>query len=180
MRILGIDPGLLRTGYGVIEALGNGVSLREGGTLQGGPPSIAIEERLASLYRGLEEVLAEHQPQALALEELYSHYAHPTTAVIMGHARGVICLAAAHKGVPVFSYAATQVKHSLVGSGRATKAQVQRAIQARLSLAQLPEPNDVADALALALCHWQVSKVAGMTSEALARIQQRSHSRGGR
>ena len=169
MNILGVDPGLGSTGYGVIVALGNRVSLREGGTIQSGSSSIALEKRLATLYEGIREVLSEHDPQAMALEEVYSHYEHPATAVIMGHARGVISLAAAHSGVPVFSYASTQVKHSLVGSGRATKAQVQRAIQARLSLPKLPEPNDVADALALAICHWQMSKGAEMTLKALRR-----------
>jgi crossover junction endodeoxyribonuclease RuvC len=173
MRILGVDPGLLRTGYGVIEALGQRVSLMEGGIIQGGPSSVAMEERLSTLYDGLREVLAEYTPQAMAIEELYSHYAHPTTSVIMGHARGVLCLAAAQAGIPVFNYASTRVKHSLAGSGRAPKEQVQRAIQARLRLSQLPEPNDVADALALALCHWQVSKVTDITTEALARARGR-------
>jgi len=173
MRILGVDPGLLRTGYGVVEALGSSVSLREGGFIQGGPPSVAMEERLVSLYDGLREVLTEHTPQVMALEELYTHYAHPSTAVIMGHARGVICLAAAQAGIPVFSYASTQVKQSLAGSGRATKAQMQRAIQSRLGLPALPEPHDVADALALALCHWQVSKATNMIAQALERTRKR-------
>jgi crossover junction endodeoxyribonuclease RuvC len=173
MRILGVDPGILRTGYGVIEVAGNRVSLREGGTIPGGSPSAAIEERLAALYDGVSEMLGEHQPQSLALEELYSHYAHPTTAIIMGHARGVICLAAAHARIPVFNYPATQVKHSLTGSGRAIKAQVQRAIQARLGLPHLPEPNDVADALALALCHWQMSAGTDQVLKALENTRKR-------
>jgi crossover junction endodeoxyribonuclease RuvC len=122
---------------------------------------------LVTLYEGIREVVAEYNPEALALEELYSHYAHPITAVLMGHARGVVCLAAAQSGIPVFDYASTKVKHSMVGSGRASKAQVQRAVQARLNLSQVPEPNDVADALALALCHWQMAKVAEMTLQGL-------------
>ena len=120
-----------------------------------------------ALYDGIKEVVAEYNPDALALEELYSHYAYPSTAVHMGHARGVVCLAAAQSGIRVFNYASTQVKHSMVGSGRASKAQMQRAIQARLNLAQVPEPNDVADALALALCHWQVAVAAEMTFQGL-------------
>ncbi|MBI4282507.1 MAG: crossover junction endodeoxyribonuclease RuvC [Chloroflexi bacterium] len=165
--ILGVDPGLLRMGYGVIEAQGSNARLMEGGIIQGGPSSTPLEERLVTLYDGIREVIAEYTPRALALEKLYSHYAHPTTAVLMGHARGLVCLAAAQKVIPVFNYASTQVKHSMVGSGRASKAQVQRAIQTRLSLSQLPEPNDVADALALALCHWQMARTAEMTLQGL-------------
>jgi len=90
----------------------------------------------------------------MAIEELYSHYARPRTAILMGHARGVICLAAAQAGIPVKHYAATQIKRILTGSGRAPKSQVQRAIQRELSLPALPEPPDVADALAAALCHY--------------------------
>jgi crossover junction endodeoxyribonuclease RuvC len=89
----------------------------------------------------------------MAIEELYSHYRQPRTALLMGHARGVICLAAAQAGIPVIHYPATQIKRVLTGSGRAPKSQVQRAIQHELGLAELPEPPDVADALAIALCH---------------------------
>ncbi|MFH1559872.1 MAG: crossover junction endodeoxyribonuclease RuvC [Chloroflexota bacterium] len=162
MILLGVDPGLLRMGYGVIEAQGSKVRLREGGTIQGGPASTPLEKRLVTLYDGIREVMVEYSPEAVALEDVYSHYAYPSTAVLMGHARGVVCLMAAQRGIPVFNYASTQVKHSMVGSGRASKAQVQRAIQARLNLSQVPEPNDVADALALALCHWQMARAAEM------------------
>ena len=90
----------------------------------------------------------------MALEELYSHYDRPRTAILMGHARGVICLAAAKADIPVVHYAATQIKRILTGSGRAPKGQVQRAIQRELALSAPPEPPDVADALAAALCHY--------------------------
>jgi crossover junction endodeoxyribonuclease RuvC len=89
----------------------------------------------------------------MALEELYSHYSRPKTAILMGHARGVICLAAAQAGVPVIPYSATRIKRIVTGSGRASKAQVQRAVQSELRLDTLPDPPDVADALAIALCH---------------------------
>jgi len=154
-------------GYGVIEARGASVRLKEGGIIQGGPSSIPIEERLFTLYEGVSEVVAEYCPEVLALEQIYSHYAYPNTAVLMGHARGVVCLAAAQRGIPVFNYASTQVKHSLAGSGRASKVQVQRAISARLNLTQVPEPNDVADALALALCHWQITGATDKTLQGL-------------
>ena len=93
------------------------------------------------------------KPDALSLEELYSHYERPRTAILMGHARGVICLAAAQAKIPVRSYSATQVKRLLTGNGRAPKSQVQQAICQEFSLAAPPEPPDVADAMAIALCH---------------------------
>jgi crossover junction endodeoxyribonuclease RuvC len=157
MILLGVDPGLLRMGYGVIENQGSDVRLKEGGIIQGGPSSTPLEERLITLYNGINEVIAEYAPEVMALEEIYSHYAYPNTAILMGHARGVVCLAAAQNGMPVFNYAATMVKNSLTGSGRASKMQVQKAVTARLNLSQIPEPNDVADALALAICHWQIA-----------------------
>ncbi len=89
----------------------------------------------------------------MAIEQLYSHYERPRTAILMGHARGVLFLAGAHNSLEVFSYAATQVKKLLTGNGRAPKDQMQRAIQMQLSLKEPPDPPDVADALAIALCH---------------------------
>ena len=97
-------------------------------------------------------ILNEHHPEVVAVEQLYSHYNHPRTAILMGHARGVILLAAARLGIEVRSYSATRIKRYLTGNGRASKTQVQRAIQVTLSLSSLPEPADVADALAIALC----------------------------
>lgn len=166
MSILGVDPGLNTTGYGLIEVRGGTVALKEGGTITSGPSSTPIEQRLASLYSGVQEVLAEHRPEAMALEQVYSHYRYPATAMIMGHARGVIALAAALAKVPVFSYTSTQVKLAISGNGSATKVQIQRSIQARLGLDRPPEPNDVADALALAICHWQMATGAGQVLNA--------------
>lgn len=156
MRIVGIDPGLTTTGYGVIEVRGQDVTLVEGGVIRADTPETPLEMRLSSLFDGVAEMLEQFQPESLALEELYSHYEHPATAILMGHARGVICLAAAKKGIPVSNYASTQIKLSTTGNGRASKEQVQRAIQARLQLREIPQPNDVADALAIALCHYSV------------------------
>ena len=153
IRILGIDPGLNITGYGVLE-IGDGTPrLCEAGIIRGKTRG-SLTRRLIEIHQGVTEVLAGFQPAAMALEELYSHYKRPRTAILMGHARGVICLAAAQAGVEVVHYSATQVKKMLTGSGRAPKSQVQRAIQRELSLPQLPEPPDVADALAVALCHY--------------------------
>lgn len=151
--VLGIDPGLDTTGYGVLQPAAGGPRLIEAGVVRGGPSSQPLAERLAEIHRGVAEVLAAVRPAAMALEQLYSHYAHPRTSILMGHARGVICLAAAEAGIPVISYSATQIKRILTGNGRAPKSQVQQAIQRELRLANLPEPPDVADALAIALCH---------------------------
>ncbi|NQT71939.1 MAG: crossover junction endodeoxyribonuclease RuvC [Chloroflexi bacterium] len=158
MKILGIDPGLNTTGYGVIQVSNRDVSLCEGGVVRTGSTSDPLETRLSRLYDGIMDILEEFNPEALALEELYSHYQHPSTAILMGHARGVICLAASKNETPVCSYAATKVKSCLTGNGRASKEQMQRAMQARLKLKEIPTPHDVADALAVAICHyWTVT-----------------------
>jgi crossover junction endodeoxyribonuclease RuvC len=117
-----------------------------------------LGERLASIYDGLDEVIQSLAPACVGLEELYSHYERPKTAIIMGHARGVICLAAAKHKLPVCHYAATQVKKVLTGNGRAPKLQVQLAVTRHLNLSETPEPPDVADALAIALCHYYLSQ----------------------
>jgi crossover junction endodeoxyribonuclease RuvC len=156
-RIVGIDPGLNITGYGVVATSPRGAVLTEAGVVRGGSRA-SLEERLAEIYRGIVDVLSAFQPSAVAIEELFSHYQRPRTAILMGHARGVICLAAVQAGIPVVHYAATQVKRMLTGSGRAPKSQVQRAICREFGLARPPEPADVADALAIALCHYYLAR----------------------
>ncbi len=151
-RILGVDPGLNITGYGVLEVVGGRLRLCEAGVVRGRSRG-SLEKRLLEIHEGITDVIATLKPTSMAIEELYSHYERPRTAILMGHARGVICLAGTQAGIPVMHYAATQVKKILTGSGRASKAQVQRAIQHELGLSQPPEPADVADALAIALCH---------------------------
>ena len=151
-RILGIDPGLNVTGYGVLQVGGGKLKLCEAGVVRGKTRN-SLVARLAQIHQGVSEVIAGLRPDVMALEELYSHYARPRTAILMGHARGVICLAAVEAGIPVVHYSATQVKKILTGSGRAPKSQVQEAIRHELGLSRLPEPSDVADALAIALCH---------------------------
>lgn len=155
LRILGIDPGLGITGYGVIETHARGVKLIEAGVVKGGSRG-SLAERVAEIYRGVCEVIEATKPRALAIEELYSHYDRPRTAILMGHARGVICLAGAQAGIDVIHYAATQIKRLMTGAGRAPKDQMQRAVQKELGLAAPPDPPDVADALAIALCHYHL------------------------
>ena len=150
--ILGIDPGLNITGYGLIQAGQENPQLLEAGVVRGGRRTL-LEQRLKNIHDGVSEVIRQHRPIAIAVEELYSHYRMPRTAIMMGHARGVICLAAAQHEIPVYHYAATQIKKILTGNGRATKQQMQNAICREFGLTTTPEPADVADALAIALCH---------------------------
>ncbi|MBI3462012.1 MAG: crossover junction endodeoxyribonuclease RuvC [Planctomycetes bacterium] len=162
-RILGVDPGLNITGYGVLEVSATGPKLREAGVVRGRSRN-SLTDRVLEIHTGLAEVIAALRPTAMALEQLYSHYARPRTSILMGHARGVICLAAAQAGIPVVHYSATQVKKVLTGNGRAPKRQVQIAIQTELGLRQLPEPADVADALAVALCHYYLGPLRARLS----------------
>lgn len=157
LRILGIDPGLNITGYGVIEiADRKPPKVREAGVVRGKTRE-SLTARLVEIHEGVSDVIRTLKPDAMALEQLYSHYNQPRTAILMGHARGVICLAASLAGIPVLHYSATQIKKVLTGSGRAPKSQMQQSIQRELGLAKLPEPADVADALAIALCHYYLS-----------------------
>lgn len=159
---MGVDPGLGVTGYAVlsIDEAGREPRLIDGGVLKSdaGAP---LEARLRELHSDLACVLRARAPDVMAVESLYSHYRHPRTSIVMGHARGVIFLAASQAGVPVASYAATEIKKSLVGVGRATKAQVQRMAQQRMGLAEPPEPEDFADAVAAAYCHVERSLLRG-------------------
>ncbi len=149
--ICGIDPGLGVTGYAVLRAAGGTTAVLDAGIcrFEKTPP---LAQRLLAVHRDVSEILAEHKPDFVAVEDLYSHYNHPRTAILMGHARGVILHAAASAGIVVRNYAATHIKRFLTGNGHASKGQMQRAVQVALSLNALPEPNDVADALAIALC----------------------------
>ncbi len=151
-RIVGIDPGLNITGYAVIEPVAGRLTLVEAGMIRGRSRG-DLAARLREVHEGVSDVVAAFQPAAMAIEELYSHYERPRTAILMGHARGVICLAASLANIPVLSYSATQIKRLLTGNGRAPKSQVQRAICHEFGLAAPPEPPDVADAMAIALCH---------------------------
>lgn len=151
MRILGIDPGLQVCGYACLDADGDEESLIEAGVLRI-PNDLPLAERLNRIADDIHSILKSFGPEVVAVEELYSHYAHPKTAILMGHARGVILQKCAEAGIEVRSFSATRIKKSITGNGRASKEQVQRTIQTVLTLRELPEPNDVADAIAAALC----------------------------
>jgi len=154
VRVMGIDPGLNVTGYGVVECRAGEVKLLEAGLIRV-PRSRKdnLPARLGSLFAELREVLGEFRPQTVCLEEVYSHSGYPRTAILMGHARGVICLAARLARVPVVDLSARRIKQSVTGNGNASKTQVQRAVQQFFSLGRTPHPPDVADALAAALCY---------------------------
>jgi crossover junction endodeoxyribonuclease RuvC len=153
-RVLGIDPGLNVTGYGVIEYHGRECALIEAGVIRL-PASNGsnLGARLQKLFENVREVISEFEPERLCLEEVYSHADYPRTAILMGHARGVICLAAHLSKVTVMSLPAKRIKQAVTGNGNASKLQVQRAVQHHFSLDGVPHPPDVADALAAALCY---------------------------
>lgn len=157
-RILGIDPGLHITGYAVLESAPRGPVVREAGVVRSDPGTKAMASRILAVYNGIVEVIDQFRPRVLAVEQLYAHYQHPRTAILMGHARGAILLAAAQREVAVVSYNATRIKKTVTGSGRASKDQIQRTVQRELGLGAVPEPPDVADALAVALCHYYLSR----------------------
>ena len=152
MRILGIDPSLHSTGYGMIDTRGRSLRLVEGGVLAPGR-SADLPERLAELQRGLLDVIRTLRPDAMVIEEIFSRPAFPRTALLMAHARGALVCAAASSGLPVFDYAATRVKRALVGRGGASKSQVAAMVVLTLHLRRAPSPEDVTDALALAITH---------------------------
>ena len=149
--ICGIDPGLRVMGYAVILATEPGPALVDAGVCRM-DESLPLARRLVDIHRDLVSILVEHKPEIVAVESLYAHYKHPRTAILMGHARGVILLEAGRRNIEVRSFAATQVKRYLTGNGRASKIQIQRAIKATLGLPSIPEPPDLADALAISLC----------------------------
>lgn len=160
-RILGIDPGLQVTGYGVLEAAPARPRVCEAGVIRtSGDSARTLVARVQAIHEGILEVIDQFRPEVVAVEQLYAHYNHPRTAILMAHARGVAFLAAGQRSLTVVSYNATRIKKTITGSGRASKEQVQRTIQRELGLAQAPEPPDVSDALAVALCHYYVGRLS--------------------
>jgi crossover junction endodeoxyribonuclease RuvC len=157
VRILGIDPALRVTGYGVIERRGQRVTLIEAGVVSPAPNG-PLERRLAILHEGITALLAQTAPDVVVIEELYTTYKNPMTAILMGHARGVMCLASAQAGVPVQTLGHAHVKRALVGSGSASKDQVNAMVTRLLKLRVAPKPNDVSDALAIALAYLNMSE----------------------
>jgi crossover junction endodeoxyribonuclease RuvC len=166
MRLLGLDPGLQRTGWGLIEAHGNGLRFLAAGVVST-DPGHDLASRLDVLYRGLQEVVARHRPEAAAVEETVVNV-NAESSLKLGHARGVVLLAAAHAGLEVTEYAAKTVKRSVVGTGAAQKRQV--AMMVRMLLPGSGHlGGDAADALAVALCHAHHHQAQARLLDALAR-----------
>ena len=157
VTVLGVDPGLQVTGYAVVRAGDSAPTICEAGILRTDATD-SLEIRLKTLYDGLDQIISEFSPNAMAVEQLYSHYKHPQTAVVMGHARGTVFLVAANYEIPDVSYAATRVKKSLTGNGRASKLQVQRCITDLMKLPKMPKSFDVTDAIAVAICHIEAGR----------------------
>jgi len=155
MRILGIDPGLKITGYGVIDFKERSCVIVEAGIISTESRQ-PLPERLQKIYLCLLDLINELKPETVVLEKLYAHYRHPATAFLLGHARGVISLACAQKKIILVEYSATRVKKAILGRGHASKDQIQRMVMHLLSLKTLPKYTDVTDALALALCHTHI------------------------
>ncbi len=149
-RILGIDPGSVKTGFGVIEISGQRATYVASGIIR--VPAGPFPERLGIIYHGISEVISQHQPDQSAVEEVF-FASNPQTALKLGQARGAAITAAVNAGLPVAEYAARRVKQTLVGTGAATKQQIQFMVTSLLRLSSQPS-EDAADALAIALCHF--------------------------
>ncbi|MCA9038926.1 MAG: crossover junction endodeoxyribonuclease RuvC [Planctomycetaceae bacterium] len=158
---LGIDPGLNRTGYALLnlEPGKREPSLLEGGIIRS-TTSLSLAERVYEIGSGLREILDEFHPEVMGIEQVFTAYKNPKSALMMAHARGAILYAAAEKGLTIIHYTPTQIKRMLTGNGRASKEQIQHAVKFELKLPQIPEPNDVADATAVALCLFHSLKFA--------------------
>ena len=151
MRILGIDPGYAIMGYGIIDKNGNRFSPVTYGAITT-EKTMRMPDRLKCLYNGLMDVIAEYQPEEVSIEELYFN-TNAKTVIFVGEARGVAILACTNSGLPVYEYTPLQIKTSMTGFGRAQKPQVQAMVTRVLNLSAVPKPDDVADALAAAVCH---------------------------
>ena len=165
MRIFGIDPGSERTCYGCIESLGSRRRIVVCGSLAA-PSRSSFPDRLKHIHAGLAALLVRHRPDCVAVETIF-HARNVLSALKLGHARGIALLAASEAGLPVVEYTPAEIKRAVVGYGRAEKHQVQQMIRLLLGADVAPSPHDVADALAVALCHLQTS--AGTLAERLTR-----------
>ncbi len=152
MRILGVDPGLNATGFGMVDIGSGKLKILDAGSIEPNPKD-AFECRIAKVHGLLGGIISVNKPDVIVLEKLYAHYKHPTTACILGHVRGVICLLAAQHKVPLVEMSVKRVRKALVGNGNATKVQVQALVKRLLGIEKYAMSLDTSDALALALGH---------------------------
>lgn len=160
MRIIGIDPALSITGYGVIEQANNALRLIEAGIVKTNS-DYPLPQRLETIYKEVFRIVKQFSPDCLVLEKIYVHYRHPTTAYILGEARGIICLISQRAQIGFFEYSATRIKKAIVGKGLASKEQIQRMVAVTLGMPLLPKHKDVTDALALAIAHSYITRAKG-------------------
>jgi len=160
MIIMGIDPGFAITGYGIVKYEGNKFSVLDYGAVTTKSTTV-LPERLLAINAALEELIAKYKPCAIAVEELFFNK-NIKTALAAAHGRGIALLAAAKSGAEVFEYTPLQVKQAVVGYGRAEKAQIQQMVKVILNLPEVPKPDDVADALAIAICHAHSRKMSAL------------------
>jgi len=158
MKILGIDPGLCTTGYGLITD--DKFKIVEAGVIRTETKK-PIQDRVKTIFDEITVIVKEHKPDVLVLEKIYSHYKHPTTSILMGHARAMACLVCGEFDIKLVNYPSTRVKKAVTGNGHASKYQVQRMVQSLLRLKTPPEPVDVSDALAIAISYCFIEKEAG-------------------
>ena len=164
MLVLGIDPGTAITGYGLVREDDEGLALVECGVITT-PAGHSLPARLQVIYQRLADLIREHQPEAAAVEELFFSR-NARTALTVGHARGVVLLALADAGLPIYEYKPLQVKQAIAGFGGADKQQVQEMVRMLLNLEQVPRPDDAADAVAVAVCHIHSARMAALIAEA--------------
>ena len=151
MLVLGLDPGTAATGYGVVKSQGSRLILLDYGVIQT-PATWAMPERLKKIFTEIQNLIQQYDPDAMAIEEIFYHR-NAKTVIAVAQSRGVALLAAAVAGIDIAEYTPLQVKQSVVGYGQAEKQQVQFMVQRLLQLSELPQPDDAADALAIAICH---------------------------
>ncbi len=151
MRVLGIDPGTITMGYGVVESRDDEIALISYGALVS-PERSPIGERLSYLYHELLEIIHSHQPESVAVEQPFMAK-NARSALAIGRAQAIALLAAANKGIPTFEYTPAQIKQRVANYGASSKEQIQEMVKLQLGLAEVPQPNDAADALAVAICH---------------------------
>jgi crossover junction endodeoxyribonuclease RuvC len=163
MRVLGIDPGTAITGYAIVEEEGSELALVALGAIRT-PAGTPLPQRLQTIYAELQEVVAAHEPESSAVEELFFSR-NVRTAMSVGHARGVTLLALADAGLPIAEYTPQQVKEAVTGYGNAGKRQVQRMVRMLLGLSAIPRPDDAADAAAVAICHLHRARLEGLLGE---------------
>ena len=164
MLVLGIDPGTAITGYGLVREDDEGLALVGYGVITT-PAGQPLPERLQTIYRGLADVIREHQPEQAAVEELFFSR-NVRTALSVGHARGVVLLALADAGLQVYEYKPLEVKQAITGYGGADKQQVQEMVRMLLDLERVPQPDDAADAVAVAVCHIHSARMAALIAKA--------------